>query len=257
MWTAIHLAIAVIASLAWSLLAMLLMRAAGVDLKNVTAAFKPRAIAIAAASYALILATTLGLASRLDSLPPAALGFDVDGFAIELAIGEIALTVVMVSGFVALLRRVLGAGPTKGAPTNARWVVAPLLFGGALWEEALYRGYFLALLRPLGVPLAIAVSASVFTAIHFVTSKGTALRALNWLVGGVALAAIYLDTRSIWVATAAHFARNLGNAFFLLPESGVTVVSFERPIPEPVRTAWYVALSVATVALAHFICPSA
>jgi membrane protease YdiL (CAAX protease family) len=252
MWTAIHLAIAVFASLAWSIVAMLLMRAAGVDLKNVTAAFKPRAIAIAAASYAIILATTLGLASSLDSLGPAALGFELDGFAVELGIGEIALTLVMLAGFVTLQKRLLGVVGTERASTNPRWVVAPLLFGGALWEEALYRGYFLALLAPRGVAPSIAVSAAVFTAIHFVTSKGTAFRAFNWLVGGVALAAIYLDTKSIWVATAAHFARNLGNAFFLLPESGVTVVSFARPIPEPVRTAWYVVLSIATVALAHF-----
>ena len=230
---------------------MLLMRVAGVDLKNVTAAFKPRAIAIAAASYALILATTLGLASVFDSLSPAALGFEIGSFDLALAIGEIALTLAMLAGFVVLLRRMLGAGPAKRA-SNPRWVVVPLLFGGALWEETLYRGYFLASLRPLGVPLSVAISAAAFTAIHFVTSKGTALRALNWLVGGVALAAIYLDTRSIWVATAAHFARNLGNALFLLPESGVTVVSFARPIPEPLRTAWYVALSVGTVALAHF-----
>ncbi len=232
---------------------MQLMRAAGVDLKNVTAAFKPRAIAVAAASYVVILATTLGLAYGLDSLNPAALGFEIGSFEIELAIGEIALTFAMLAGFVVLLRRILGA---KRASTNRRWVVAaPLLFGGALWEEALYRGYFLVSLRPLGVPLSIAVSAAVFTAIHFVTSKGTALRAVNWLVGGVALAAIFIDTRSIWVATAAHFARNLGNALFLLPEAGVTVTSFERPIPESLRTAWYVALSFGTVALAHFARP--
>ena len=234
---------------------MLLMRAVGVDLKNVAGAFTLRAIAIAAASYALILATTLGLASWLDSSTPAALGFEIGGFAIELAIGEIALTLAMLAGFVGLLRRTLGAGPAKRASTSRRWVVVPLLFGGALWEEALYRGYFLALLERRGVLLSIAVSATVFTAIHFVTSKGTVLRALNWFVGGVALAAIYLDTKSIWVATSAHFARNLGNALFLLPESGVTVISFERPVPEPLRTAWYVALSAATVALAHFARP--
>jgi len=247
----LHLAAAVFASLVWSVLAMSLMRAAGVDLKNVTGAFTPRAIAIAAISYALILATTLALAFALDSLTPDALGFRLDGASAALAVGEVALTLTMLSGFVALLRRWLGSAPAE-ARAKRRLLAVPLLVGGALWEEALYRGYFLSLLRPMGFTLSIAVSAGAFTAIHFVTSKGTALRALNWLVGGFALAFIYLDSKSIWVATAAHFGRNLGNALVLIPGSGVTVVSFRRPVPEWVRTAWYVVLSIATVALAHF-----
>lgn len=257
MSSTIHLAVATLASLAWSVLAMSLMRAAGVDLKSVIGAFTPRALAIAAVSYVLILATTLALAFGLDSLTPSALGFGLPGSGVGLAIGEVALTLAMLWGLVALLRRWLGTAPAeepsvRAARARRRWLAVPLLVVGALWEEALYRGYFLALLRPIGLPLSVGISAGVFTAIHFVTSKGTALRALNWLLGGLALAFIYLDSESIWVATAAHFSRNLGNALVLIPGSGMTVVSFRRPVPEPVRTAWYVVLSIATVALAHF-----
>lgn len=83
------------------------------------------------------------------------------------------------------------------------------------FEEAIYRGVMLSLLRPKGIWTAVLISSLLFGLAHFsnVILRGnvplTALQAFGSAVGGIGLAALRLRTRSIWPVIALHALHDL------------------------------------------------
>ncbi len=89
----------------------------------------------------------------------------------------------------------------------------------AFFEEAIYRGAILGLMRPKGIWTAVLVSSLLFGLAHFtnILLRGNpsiiALQALGAATGGVGMAAIRLRTRTIWPVIALH---GLHDLFFQL-----------------------------------------
>lgn len=94
----------------------------------------------------------------------------------------------------------------------------------AAYEEALVRGFaFQALEHNLGAGIAVTVTAVVFGLLHLQNANVTLFSTLNTMLAGVWLGVAYLMTRSLWLATALHYAWNFVMVFvFGLPVSGIT-----------------------------------
>lgn len=90
-------------------------------------------------------------------------------------------------------------------------------------EEAMVRGFaFQAIEHNLGAVPAVAISSVVFALLHLLNPNVTLFSTLNTMLAGVWLGVAYLMTRSLWLATALHFAWNLVMVFvFGLPVSGI------------------------------------
>jgi membrane protease YdiL (CAAX protease family) len=99
---------------------------------------------------------------------------------------------------------------------------------GAAWEEAVFRGYPLqTLMRSWPWWLALLPSSVLFAAIHLDNPNAVlGYTFVNTLLAGIWLAACYVRTRSLWLATGAHFGWNFTMGSLLgLPVSGITSIS--------------------------------
>ena len=82
---------------------------------------------------------------------------------------------------------------------------AVVVLWGPFVEEVFFRGFFLGgLIGPLGAARAVVVSAAIFALAHFQIGSMIPL-----FITGLALAWLYLRTRSIWPPLMAHAAQNL------------------------------------------------
>jgi CAAX protease family protein len=98
---------------------------------------------------------------------------------------------------------------------------------GAAAEELLIRGFpFQALMHNLGPGAALLLTSIGFGLLHVFNPGATLLSTLNTVLAGVWLGMAYLRTRSLWLATALHFAWNISMGFlFGLPISGIASFS--------------------------------
>lgn len=136
----------------------------------------------------------------------------------------------------------------KGAPAEERalrglvssWPIplGLLVFAGlpALCEETLFRGAFLACLRPWGRHAACLTSGLLFAAFH-----GSLIRFLPVALLGFALAEAVWSTGNLWVAVAGHALHNA--AIVLAASSGGTA-------PAPATPSLIVALGLGLTLLA-------
>lgn len=89
------------------------------------------------------------------------------------------------------------------------WRLAALFVIGIyspIVQEVVFRGLLLnSLIRPLGVPAAVAVSSAIFGALH--AGSGPAW-AVNAFAIGIVLSILYLRSRSLTAPIAAHIATN-------------------------------------------------
>ncbi|HKP85502.1 MAG TPA: CPBP family intramembrane glutamic endopeptidase [Blastocatellia bacterium] len=94
-------------------------------------------------------------------------------------------------------------------------------------EELLFRGFpFQALIHNAGPFVAIAVTSILFGTAHIANANASLFSTINTMLAGVWLGIAYLMTRSLWLATALHYAWNLTMAFvFGLPVSGGNLFS--------------------------------
>ncbi len=93
----------------------------------------------------------------------------------------------------------LGSGATR------LLLSAVIVLWGPFVEEVFFRGFFLAgLIAPLGAARAAVVSAAIFAVAHVEIGSMIPL-----FITGLALAWLYLRTRSIWPPIMAHAAQNL------------------------------------------------
>ena len=134
------------------------------------------------------------------------------------------------------------ARPHVGAHDARTLSVAIIALACGAWmEEILFRAFALAWLRPHGDAFALIASAFLFTLVHVPTSRVDRWALANWLVGGLALGGIYMVTGSVWVATAAHLARNVTNVLWTEPAT-----RSESGTHGGTRSAYYLVLGVAT-----------
>jgi membrane protease YdiL (CAAX protease family) len=96
------------------------------------------------------------------------------------------------------------------------FAIGMVLLPAAMAEELMMRGYPLAVLREtLGWRGAIVVTSVVFGLLHAFNPNVAATAIVLVTIAGIFLGAIVYQTRSLWAATAAHFAWNLMLAVFL------------------------------------------
>jgi membrane protease YdiL (CAAX protease family) len=96
------------------------------------------------------------------------------------------------------------------------FATAMMLLPAALTEELMIRGYPLAVLREtLGWRGAILITSVVFGLLHAFNPNVAVIAIVLVTVAGIFLGAIVYQTRSLWAATAAHFAWNLTLAVIL------------------------------------------
>jgi hypothetical protein len=102
-----------------------------------------------------------------------------------------------------------------------------LLFGGALLEEVMFRGYpFQRLVEAVGPLWAVIVASALFAAAHLGNPNAGGILSwafFNTIAIGVLLAAAYLGTRTLWFPFGIHFGWNFALGFvFGLPVSGLS-----------------------------------
>lgn len=134
---------------------------------------------------------------------------------------------------VLLLAAPFVAGAHLPAPP-ALGILALGYFATALWEEGMWRGLVLGLLRPLGIWPAVLISSALFGLGHLTNSalRGASvlilLQAFGAAVGAVGYAALRLRTDTIWPLIAIHaahdFALQLGNLPIPLIEAPIDTV---------------------------------
>jgi len=111
----------------------------------------------------------------------------------------------------------LEAAIASGDPATSGLYFAVVALCAPLWEEAIFRGFLLpslaATLRP---PAAVAASALVFALAHFSGSRFVPLLLLGGLLG-----ALFVRTRSLGTAVAAHALWNVYIFAHLLTAAGV------------------------------------
>lgn len=102
-----------------------------------------------------------------------------------------------------------------------------LLFGGALLEEVMFRGYpFQRLVEAVGPVWAVTMASALFAAAHLGNPNAGGVRSwafFNTIAIGVLLAVAYLRTRTLWFPFGIHFGWNFALGFvFGLPVSGLS-----------------------------------
>ncbi len=115
-----------------------------------------------------------------------------------------------------------------GSSLVAALRLALLLLPAALWEELFFRGYVFSTIRESwGAPAALVLTSLAFGLLHL-ANAGANLQAITQVtLAGVWLGAVFLATRSLYAAWAAHFAWNWTLAALLhAPVSGI-------PFPVP------------------------
>lgn len=153
----------------------------------------------------------------------------------RLLAGGAALGALAVGGPALLM---LGGGALRAlpAPDGSWWGTAAtmlaMLAPAALFEELLVRGYPFLVLREAGGPvlgpvLALALTSSVFGALHLQNPGATPGSVAIVALAGVFLGAVLLVTGSLWAAFAAHLAWNWTLAGLL--HAAVSGVPFAAP----------------------------
>ena len=106
-------------------------------------------------------------------------------------------------------------GGVRPMPTNELLTLVVGYAATAFFEEALYRGVVLGLLRPRGIWSAVIISSVLFGLVHLsnIALRGNpgliALQALGAATGGVGMAAIRVRTRTIWPGIGLHALHDL------------------------------------------------
>jgi membrane protease YdiL (CAAX protease family) len=107
-------------------------------------------------------------------------------------------------------------------------------------EELLFRGFaFQALARDYGPAVALVLTSVPFGLLHLFNPNATVISTINTILAGIWLGLAYLATRSLWLATALHYAWNFVQAIvFGLPVSGIvtlTPLALLQATPGPPR----------------------
>lgn len=124
------------------------------------------------------------------------------------------------------------------------WIALHALVIAPLWEECVYRGLMLQMLRrhlPLGI--AVAIPTFIFAGTHFAFSYHNALFAA---AVGLCFTGLTLRSRSLYPAMLCHSGVNLAGVFILRPVFEAAGLNHARAWAEPLPLATFVS-SVALV----------
>jgi membrane protease YdiL (CAAX protease family) len=157
--------------------------------------------------------------------PFSSLGFDLSRLATDgltgLRLGAAGLALAL--GGAALLGAVsLKPAGEPGASAIA-WVAALVLLKAAS-EEFLVHGYIFQVLERVHPGLALTVTSTLFTLLHWSQYRDDWLAAANLFLAGTWLGLMYRRSRNLWMPVACHFAWN----FLLGPLLGLTVSGTNR-----------------------------
>lgn len=199
---------------------------------------------VAGAANVAIAAIVIACVRALAAGPPPALGLAVTARAAVIA--AVATAAILATSTLDARRR--GARLRTPRFTRALAALLVALACGAWMEEVVFRTALLHVLVPAGTVAAVAVSASLFTAVHVPTARMDSQSLVRWGIGGVALAVVYLLSGSVLVASAAHLARNVGNVL-LFDDSPLAVATWPAPPAPVVRTLNAVAVCVVPMAI--------
>ena len=149
---------------------------------------------------------------RIDKLPWAAVGLDGEAASPKLLLEGAAIGGLTIA---AACLALLGTNMLQIVPTNpGSWLgeagrTSALLLPAAFFEELFIRGYVFAVLRRVaGWKAALIATSIVFGLLHAANPGADAESILAVIVAGFFLGAIFLFTRSLYAAGAAHFAWN-------------------------------------------------
>ena len=115
-------------------------------------------------------------------------------------------------------------------PANELFILALGYTATAFFEEGIYRGAILGLMRPLGIWPAVIASSLLFGLAHLpnIALRGNAgligLQAFGAAVEGVGLAALRLRTRTIWPLIALHLFHDLFLQMGTLPVPMISAI---------------------------------
>ena len=213
----IHISVAILAYILIALLASVITRKAGGNLKEMEERSSPRVLVIGAIANFCVLAITLMLFRFLDGQPVSSLGLSFSSQDLVFAIVTIATIFALAVAFIGFLRRtgryqVQTQAPVKDmAGTSAMIAVLAVLLIVAIQEEVLFRGYITLNLLAYGTVVVIIVSTILFVAIHLLTNRTNFYQIVSWFLGGVVLVYAYLISGSIWVPIMLHFATDVIN----------------------------------------------
>lgn len=166
----------------------------------------------------LVVALVLVAQCYLNRRPAAELGLTTRrGWLWQLVAGMV-LGVLAVSALVAALAaggwlvRLTLQWTTRQAESLAPHLAPGLLgmLGVAVCEELLFRGYMLERFRRLGLPVALLLSAAIFSLLHFLNQAHdqTLLGPLNIALAGVLFGLARLATGSLWLPVGFHWTWN-------------------------------------------------
>jgi membrane protease YdiL (CAAX protease family) len=213
----IRIFLAVFAYIVIAILASMIVRKVGKDLKEMGSRTSPRVLFVGAITNLCVLVTTILLLLFLDRRPIQSLGILFSNKDLAFAtIGAIAIF-IFATAFVGLLNwsgrfQVSPNKPLKDSNETANFLGGVIvLLIVALQEEVLYRGYITLNLLSFGPVVVIVVSTIIFAAIHLLTNRGSLYQILSWLVSGAVFSYVYLISGSIWVPVVLHFATDLTN----------------------------------------------
>lgn len=234
-----------------SILATLVIKATGVDLKDFRQRTKPVVLLIAMFFNLLFILVIYLIMRFWDQESILQLGFSLDTPELIFSVLALIISVSLALIFVWFLhsRKILSlkwAGFSM--PGNKKLTSITLgytvLFVAALQEEIMFRGYFVYLLLPAGFWYALIISALLFTLWHFLTNKVNIFQFTDWLLGGIMLFYIYWLSGSIWVSALVHFSRNLTNVLVFNISGSNSVIRYENPISPSYKTLYTILYSI-------------
>lgn len=212
-----HILLALSAYFAAAVLASVVVRKIGGDLKSMAGRSSPRILLIGAVANLGVLMIVLLLLTLVDGLPISALGLTLTSTnligALLGTVTTIGLALVFVgwlnqSGKIQIKRQALTLNRARLANLSLGWLV---LFIVVLQEEVLYRGYVMVNLRAMSAAAQLLISTAIFVLVHFLTNKVNRFQVISWVVSGLVLGAAYLLSGSLWVPIVLHYATDLTN----------------------------------------------
>jgi uncharacterized protein len=250
----LHIFLAVCVYFTFAVLATLLARKAGINLKDMAARTSPILLWIGAAANLAALLVILILIRALDHQPVSAIGLSItpkDGLFALLAVTG---TFELAAFYITWLRRsekfqVTAQDPVQGN-TSLLNLAAGLLviFIIAAQEEVLYRGYIYLNLKPFGSIVFLVASTLIFVFIHFLTNRVNLHKVLSWLLSGLVLAVAYLVSGSIWIPILLHFAIDAANVLVFNITGQYSFFNILPPLTERDRTLYRLIYGIAILA---------
>lgn len=244
----IRIATAVAVYLVIAMLSSWYISRRGGDLKDMEGRSATAVLAIGAIANLVVLAGVLLLMGLWDGRSMGALGLGMDARDAVFAAAAVVLTGGSAIAFLAWLGRspdlAVEARALPPGSGGRLLVVAGVMLAVALQEEVLYRGYITLNLMDYGPAVVLVVSTVVFTAIHFLTNRVSPAQVAGWLLGGFVLGWVYLETGSIWVPVALHFAMDMTNVLVFGVAGELSMTRISRPLTDMNRAVYRVAFSV-------------